>query len=224
MGEVESQIKNIKTYLAGKNNYIFDFDGVLVDSVEIKTEAFAHLYSGYGNEITQKVIDFHRNHGGMSRYEKFKHFHKNFLGKDVSQTEMASLDKEFSEFVVQSVINAPEIMGAEKFLQKVYSNKLCSVCSATPDGEIKVIISSRGWNDYFSYIFGSPDSKKDNIDKVLNESGMTKKESVFFGDARADYEAAKSCGIDFIGVGDLWNDIDTYQDILAVVPSLQVLV
>lgn len=221
---LEAQIQSLKKYLSSKKNYIFDFDGVLVDSVEIKTEAFAYLYSAYGNEVVNKVVEFHRDNGGMSRYKKIEYFHEQLLGESISKADMNVLDKKFSEYVVNSVINAPEILGAEKLLKKLSSTNQCAVCSATPDKEIKTIVSSRGWNDYFNYVFGSPDSKTDNINKVLAQSGMTKEDSIFFGDAYADYEAAKSCNIDFIGVGNLWNDTDMNIDIVASVPNLMVFV
>ena len=40
-----SQVKNI----------FFDFDGVILDSVDCKTQAFEKMYSKYGNDIAKKV-------------------------------------------------------------------------------------------------------------------------------------------------------------------------
>ena len=42
-----------------KDLYIFDFDGVLVDSVEIKAKAFNELYRPYGSEIAEKIVFHH---------------------------------------------------------------------------------------------------------------------------------------------------------------------
>ena len=58
---------------------IFDFDGVIVDSVGIKSDAFAHLYNSYGTQIENKVVEHHEKNGGLSREEKIKYYHKNFL-------------------------------------------------------------------------------------------------------------------------------------------------
>ena len=52
-------------------NIFFDFDGVIADSVNVKTEAFEKIYLPYGKEIAEKVINHHRENGGMSRFEKF---------------------------------------------------------------------------------------------------------------------------------------------------------
>ena len=49
---------------------IFDFDGVIVESINVKKEAFEKLYQKYGDEIVYKVIAHHMANGGMSRFEK----------------------------------------------------------------------------------------------------------------------------------------------------------
>ena len=61
---------------------IFDFDGVIKDSVDIKTNAFAEIFSKYGTSIVDKVLDHHKMNGGISRFEKIKHYYKQFLKND----------------------------------------------------------------------------------------------------------------------------------------------
>ena len=51
---------------------IFDFDGVIAESVQIKSDAFASLYEQYGDNIVKKVIEHHEANGGMSRFEKIR--------------------------------------------------------------------------------------------------------------------------------------------------------
>ena len=58
---------------------IFDFDGTIVDSVNIKTNAFAKIYEPFGKNIVKKVIKHHNENGGLSRFEKFKHYHKKYF-------------------------------------------------------------------------------------------------------------------------------------------------
>ena len=63
--------------LKNKRLFAFDFDGVIVDSVNIKTEAFAEIYKPYGQKIVDRVINHHISNGGMSRFKKFK-YNKNY--------------------------------------------------------------------------------------------------------------------------------------------------
>ena len=45
---------NQKKIINQKNFFVFDFDGVIADSVEVKTEAFSEIYRSYGDEIVRK--------------------------------------------------------------------------------------------------------------------------------------------------------------------------
>ena len=35
---------------------VFDFDGVILESAEVKTDAFVELYAGHGSAVDQAVI------------------------------------------------------------------------------------------------------------------------------------------------------------------------
>ena len=59
---------------------IFDFDGVIAESVDVKTEAFKELFKAYPDKV-KAIADFHIDNGGMSRFDKFRHIYKNILKK-----------------------------------------------------------------------------------------------------------------------------------------------
>ena len=186
--------------------FFFDFDGVLADSVEVKTEAFAKLYEPYGPEVVAQVIDHHRRHGGMTRTDKFRYYHRDHLGRDLSDEEMAELCQKFSELVVDKVVGAQEIRGAGDFLKKWCSRLPCFVISATPQEEIRQIVRHRGMMGYFDEVLGAPASKKDNLQKLLNQFHLNPSKCCLFGDAESDYRAAHACGVEFIGIV---NDADS---------------
>ena len=50
--------------------YIFDFDGVILDSVELKNQAFKKTVNRYDKKIVKKFMNFHYNNLGLSRFEK----------------------------------------------------------------------------------------------------------------------------------------------------------
>ena len=56
-------------------NIIFDFDGVVLDSVPVKTEAFIKLFQSYEKQHVDKLIEYHLKNGGKSRYLKIKYFY-----------------------------------------------------------------------------------------------------------------------------------------------------
>ena len=72
-------------------NIFFDFDGVIAESVSAKTDAFNEMYLPYGKDVADKVVEYHKLHGGVSRYEKFKYFHKEFLNEIINRISIDSL-------------------------------------------------------------------------------------------------------------------------------------
>ena len=180
--------------------FFFDFDGVLADSVEVKTRAFAKLFARYGHDIVAKIVDHHRKNGGMTRVDKFYHYYREFLGKPLDEAELQRLCNDFSRLVVDEVVSVPEIPGAENFLKKWHNTVKCFVVSATPNDEIKEIVKRRGIEIYFEEILGSSCSKRDNVNYLLNKYGFAPRQCLFLGDAESDYRAAIASGVDFIGI------------------------
>ena len=78
------KIKSIK-------NIIFDFDGVILDSVSCKTDAFYELYLPYGKTIAEKVKNYHIKNNGTSRFEKFKYWHKEYFNEIISDKKITEL-------------------------------------------------------------------------------------------------------------------------------------
>lgn len=182
------------------NAFVFDFDGVIADSVEVKTEAFAKLFENYGTDIRQQVIEHHRNHGGMTRAEKIRYYYENFLKQPIEDEHLLELCTKFSHLVVDDVVAAPAIKGVGEFLE-YWKNRLpMFIDSATPDDEIIAIVSRRGLSDYFEEILGSGRAKAENLAFILEKHFIKSEEALFFGDAASDYEAAMKCGVDFVGI------------------------
>jgi phosphoglycolate phosphatase-like HAD superfamily hydrolase len=177
---------------------IFDFDGVIAESVDVKTEAFAELYKGYGKEIQNKVIAHHLAHGGVSRFEKFRHYHGQFLHRNITDREMQALSEEFSRLVLTKVIQAPFVKGAYSFITTRGGDFDMFISSGTPEEEIRKIIQARGLAAFFKDIYGSPDQKSKHVKRIISASEYHRDEVVFIGDALSDREAAEENGIAFI--------------------------
>lgn len=181
-----------------KSIFIFDFDGVLVDSVKIKSNTFAEIYKPYGKLIVDKVLRHNQINGGMSRFEKFTYYHKNFLNIILNDQEIEDLNQKFSLSVKSQVIKSPEIIGAEKYLFQLKNSKKLYINSATPEEELIEIVKARGWYNLFEKILGAPNSKIKNLETIINSENKPLSEFVFFGDAINDFLAANNVGIDFV--------------------------
>ena len=111
-----TDIGTINKKIDSSNFLIFDFDGIIADSVNVKTKAFAEIYKPYGEKVVTQVVSHHLSNGGVSRFEKFEYYHKKFLKKKVSDSDIANLSDYFSSLVVQKVVDSAEIPGVLIFL------------------------------------------------------------------------------------------------------------
>ena len=165
---------------------IFDFDGVIVESADIKTRAYAQLYKEYGPEVVGKVIEYNIIQGGLSRYEHFRYFHREILKKDLSKEEEMRLAEKFSKLVKKATIDTPFVPGIIEFLDK-YNNTIdFYIASGTPEEELRYIVDMRDITHYFKGIYGSPRTKAAIIDNILLFSNLEKKDIVMIGDSMTD--------------------------------------
>lgn len=177
---------------------IFDFDGVLVESVDIKTRAFAKLFEAEGAEVVDRVVDYHLRNSGVSRFEKFRYIYTEFLYRPLSDVIFQDLCRRFSELVLEEVVSAPYVAGAKEFLENNAGAYSCFVCSATPQDEIEEIVKLREMERYFKGVFGAPRTKGDIVRNILASYDVCPGDAVYIGDAWSDYEAATENSVNFV--------------------------
>ena len=194
---------------------IFDFDGVICDSVNIKTEAFKLMYNEYGKEVVEKVEKYHNEHA-ISRYEKFRYFHKEFLGIQLKDEEIFKMGEVFSSIVLQKVIDSKYIPGVIKFIKSKFKNKYLFICTGTPETEILEILERKKIIKYFKGIYGSPKSKVEIINLIMNKFKMTRDQLEFYGDTMTDYNAAKITDVKFIGI---LNNLTSFPEETSVIKN-----
>lgn len=179
---------------------IFDFDGVICDSVNVKTEAFATMYKIYGDEVVAKVKKYHHENGGISRYEKFLYYHKELLGVTLTDEEVIKLGDIFSSISLQKVVESPYIPGVVDFIKKSQLDADLFICTGTPETEIRIILEKKGLINFFKGIYGAPNKKADIIRDIMDKYKFPANQLEFYGDAMTDFNAAKSTNIKFTGI------------------------
>jgi len=203
---------------------IFDFDGVVVESGKIKTQAFAELYHPYGEDIVTAVVQFHTQNGGMSRYRKFRHFQEHLLSKPpLTEVEEKQLDTRFSELVVEAVIAAEAVPGAVELIRQQSGKIPLFVASGTPETELKVIVERRGLAPYFTEVRGAPALKKTIIAEILSAHALSPESVLMIGDAMADLEGAQANNTAFLGRV-FPGDTNPFPEHVEIVPDLRGLV
>jgi len=177
---------------------IFDFDGVIAESVKVKSDAFAELYKPYGPDVVRKVVDHHEANGGMSRFEKIKFYHELFLNKTITEEKITKLAKQFSDLVMIKVIASPYVPGALEYIQKSYDRYKLFISSGTPKTEMEQILGGRKIAKYFTDVFGSPEKKINHIKNIISKYNLNQNELLFIGDSPTDYHSAHVTGVKFI--------------------------
>lgn len=177
---------------------VFDFDGVLVESLDIKTRAFARLFEAEGESIVRSVVEYHLVNGGVSRYDKFRYYYRELLDRELTDSRFQELCLDFSKLVLDEVVKCPYVPGAYEFLNSTEYSVPYYVASATPENELTEILEHRGMKHFFKRYFGTPTTKTEAVAKILNEDDLLPDEVAFIGDALADYEAAMANKVHFI--------------------------
>jgi phosphoglycolate phosphatase-like HAD superfamily hydrolase len=177
---------------------VFDFDGVILESADVKTEAFLELYAEHGAELVAKVREHHLANLGISRFKKFAWIAENLFGKPISEAESVSLGERFSALALARVLAAPMVPGAQEALEKLSDRLLLFVASGTPQGELDMIVEERGLKRYFREVWGTPSEKPAIVRDLLARYALTPDQVLFIGDGMSDHKAAVETGLHFL--------------------------
>ncbi len=177
---------------------ILDFDGVIVESIPLKTVAFRKIFSFASPEHLDEIIAFHLENGGMSRYDKFRHIYANILHEPLTPEQEERLADEYVRLIFDAMLTVPYVEGAKELLRDCSRVLPLYIVSATPEGEMHEIARRRDLTRYFVRIYGSPKTKAECIREILDETGALPNEALFVGDAPNDWDAARATSVRFV--------------------------
>ena len=179
----------------------FFFFLVIADSTPVKARAFATLFAPFGPQVQEAVVRYHLDNGGMPRLEKIHHCHCVIAGQAIDEQRLSALGQRFAALVRDEVVAAPFIDGALTTLQQLQRAKVpCFVVSGTPVQEMRDIVQRKGLSSYFSEVHGSPQVKGVIVADILARHQFAPDRCLFIGDALADYQAAQTTGLHFLGI------------------------
>lgn len=175
----------------------FDFDGVILDSMEYKFQTFTSLFDEYPQHRT--AIDaYNRSQRGVNRHLKFPHIYEQILQLPYREEIGIALGKEYGRRLEGNLSRCPLIPGVEYFLRS--QSQPLFVASSSPSDEIVPILEGKGIRKLFREIFGYPVSKVDALRKIAELVKIRTEHVLFFGDAPADSKAAAEVGAAFVAV------------------------
>ena len=176
---------------------VFDCDGVLIESVEIKTEAFVALYPDHP-EHHPAIVEHHQRHLGASRFEKFRWIEERLFGRAPDRERLQELGAAFSRLVFERARECPEVQGTTELLDLLEQLRIPRfIASGIPEEELVRLVTARGWAGRFAGIHGSPRHKEPILRAIAAELDAEPEALLFLGDGRTDYDAALATGAAF---------------------------
>ncbi len=202
------QIQNL---IVKYQSFIFDCDGVILDSNKIKSEAFAQLAQPYGKSAVEALTTFHVQNGGISRFEKVRFLVDDVLGQPDDVALVQQLVLQYGLIVRGQLMDCALCDGVVEFLEAIGSSgKDMHVVSGGLESELRDIFKARSLDKYFSSICGSPRTKGKIMQDLLGRAKLPFP-ALFFGDSELDHATAKCFGCDFVFISrytDLCNWVD----------------
>ena len=179
-----------------------DFDGVIMDSVEVKAEAMRRIGEPFGPELRDRLLLYHRIEGGINRVEKFRWLYREAYGREISDTELAELCARFTDCIGDALLECPFLPGLDALLGYWHGKVPIYVCSGAMQNELEELLSARGKAGYFAGIRGYPPEKTTLLGDILREARVDPATAVMVGDTATDSRAAEANGTMFFGIGE----------------------
>lgn len=194
---MRSGLHKTRTILSCAGLVFWDFDGVIKDSVDVKTAAFERLFLPYGEEIASRVRQHHEVNGGVSRFDKIP-LYLTWAGESASPEQVEAFCEQFSQTVLQAVINAPWVPGVCEYLLEHCAEQYFVLVTATPQEEIEQILAALELAHCFREVHGAPTKKASAIGAVLARQECAPEQALMIGDAETDRQAAQANSVPFL--------------------------
>lgn len=205
-----------------KKTIIFDFDGTLVDSLEVAIHIFNTYAPEYGlSQITKQDLQILR---GKGYREVIKYFNIPFY-------KIPFYIKKFRNEFEKEADRFKLFPGIKKTLETIKENGYTTgILTSNTKVNVEKVLKNNDAN-IFDFIHAEKNlfGKKYALKNLIKKYNLNKNEVVYIGDEVRDIEACKAVGIDIIAVTYGFNTkeilaknhpaylIDKPEDILAVI-------
>ena len=193
-------------------NILFDFDGVIIDSMPIREAGFRLIFQDFDKYLVDRLIDYHNQNGGLSRYVKIDFFFNNILKKPIQKDQSFSYAKSFSDIMKKELVKREYlIIDSLFFIKSNYKKYNLHIVSGSDEEELQYLCNELGIATYFHSIHGSPTVKSTLVKKILLDNNYNMNETILIGDSINDLDASNDNGIKFYGYNNL--DLRNLSDI-----------
>ncbi len=186
--------------VVGISLVVFDCDGVILESVDVKTRAFGQIVEEYGPEAVVRMTEYHLSHGSVSRFRKFEWFYDEVLGRKIAEDELQALGRKFRRLVFEGVMRSLMVPGIMETFESLHGRLPMYVASGTPSDELLQILTARNLTRFFKGTCGAPPGKTELLRRIIEQECIDPNDTLMVGDSSTDLDAAISCGTKFYGI------------------------
>jgi phosphoglycolate phosphatase len=181
-----------------RNLFLFDFDGVLADSLDLYSEAVARCLLRIGTPIVKNREDY------LALFEG--NFYESMAAKGVDLVAFAGAAQEILPGIDYDAMKPFD--GLIPVLEALQKDHLLAVISSNGFRTISRMLERFGFDRFFQDILGSDFlfSKKDKIAHALSKYGIDRKRTFYIGDTTGDILEAREAGVRTVAVTWGWHN------------------
>ena len=211
---------------------VFDFDGTIVDSNQLKDGAYFELFPS--SQKTKEIIGQYKG-SRKTRYQIIREILVTL--KEAGEIDFSDLEEEvrdrakkFGEIVEKGVVESHGVPGAFELLRFLHDNKYAVyILSGTPLEPLQKTVEKlieTGKIPPVKDIYGRVDDKDEKLFKeeviveIMEREGASEKQIVLIGDGKNERDAALEKGCLFIGIANESNHWELEEKRFVVIKDL----
>ena len=178
--------------------FLFDFDGVLADSLDIYSEAVMRCLERIGTPIVKNREDY------LTLFEG--NLYESMTARGVNLADYARAAREIMPGIDFGSIKPFDGLGP--VLASLSRDHCLLVISSNASKTIRKMLVGFGFDSYFEEILGADfrTSKKEKIDHALGKYGIPAERTFYIGDTAGDIVEARAAGVRSVAVTWGWHD------------------
>lgn len=188
---------------------VFDCDGVILNSNNLKSDAFRKVTLPYGHELADTFVEYHRQNGGFSRQHKFSHLLDVLVPDDVEGPNLQTLLENYAGIVRLGLHECKIAEGLDELRAQTREANWLVVSGGNQEELHKAFKDREIFKLFDGGVFGNPDSKHDIIRREIS-NGNIRFPALLIGDSRYDHVVASENNIDFIFLYN-WTDFKDWK-------------
>jgi pyrophosphatase PpaX len=189
------------THGLSPRHIFLDFDGVVMDSMTLKLDAYCHALAEFGFDRAA-VREQQLLYAGLSRSRALPLMYNTLSGG--RELDAAIQERVLARFAEEDIRLRPRMTlmtGAEGFLEEAGRRGMpLTVVTGTPQEVVDGTVERFGLRRFFREVHGWPPLKAEHLAALPGRHGLRPVEALYVGDAVQDINAAESAGIPFVAV------------------------